>query len=183
MLGNVEESSGGPEEIAVKILCSPHHEPCIVEKRVELIPSPESLFFGIARALAGLLGDGMELDRLLHFFNGALEIAGGLGELCVGPCLSGMYEQSAGKVVVISVLHCLQLLFIMFRAVEVDVVASCESLPIAREGSVFLGAASSGNQEQQQSRRNPHGPRQPTRLVFGKYIRRNSHSLITSRQS
>ena len=84
MLGDIEESRGRAEEIAVVILRLSHRQPGVVEERIELVAGAELLILGRRPLLFGLHLDRMELDRLLHLLDRALEIARGLRALLVG---------------------------------------------------------------------------------------------------
>ena len=142
MLGDVEEGGGGAEEVAVVKLRLAHGEPGVVEEGVELLAGPEVLLLLCALLLGGLLLDGVELDGLLHLLDGACEVAGGLWHQRVVLGLGGMHEQLAAVVVLIPLLHGAERLLVVLGAVEVDVIARGECLPVAGDGSVFLGAAS-----------------------------------------
>ena len=83
----------------------------------------------------------MELDGFLHLLYGALEVAFRLREGLVGPGVGRVGEEHAREVVFISLFHGLERLLVVLVAVEVDVVARVECLPVARHGSVLLRAA------------------------------------------
>ena len=46
VFGDVEESGGRPEKIAVEVLGPTHHQPCVVDEGIELIAGTESLLLG-----------------------------------------------------------------------------------------------------------------------------------------
>ena len=129
MLGDVEESRCGSEEVAVEILRASHHEPGIVQEWIEFLASPEGLVLGIARASLGLLGDGVKLDGFLHLLYRTLEVARWLGELLVGTGLCRVHEQSAGVVVLILSFKLLERLAVVLGTVVIYVVSGGELLP------------------------------------------------------
>ncbi len=141
MLRDIEESGGRPREIAVEILRLAHGKPRIVEKRIELVAGAERLFL-VGRSLFGrFFLYGMQLDRLLHLLDGPLEVARRLRTLLVGSRLGRMDEHCACIVILIPRLHSLKLLVIMRLSVEIDIITSVESVPLARQRRVLLRAA------------------------------------------
>ena len=86
------------------------------------------------------------MDGFLHLLDGALEVAGGLRAVLVGPCLGGMDQHAARIVILIGGLHSFELLVIMGLAIEIDIIACVEGMPLTRGRSVLLRAASSDEQ-------------------------------------
>ena len=86
------------------------------------------------------------MDGFLHLLDGALEVAGGLRAVLVGSCLGGMDQHAARIVILIGGLHSLELLVIMGLAIEIDIIASVEGMPLTRGRSILLRTASSDEQ-------------------------------------
>ncbi len=141
MARDVVERRRRPGEVAVEELRASHRQPGVVQERVELLARAESLLLWRVVLFLGLLLDAVELDRLLHLLDGALEVARRLWQLLVGACLGGMRQHGPGVVVLIVQLHLLELFLVMLFAVVVDVVAGGEGLPVARQGRVLLRGA------------------------------------------
>ena len=72
---DVEERGRRPKEVAVVILRSAHHQPGIVQKRVELLAGAESLLLGRRRFLARFLLDAVQLYGLFAFCDSRFEVA------------------------------------------------------------------------------------------------------------
>ena len=107
---------------------------------------PLLLLLGGASAFAlGFFLDGVQRNGFLHFLDGAVVVAAGLGGFFNGMRFGGVNEQALG-VVVLVVLGELYLLFVVGFSVVVDVIAGVERMPKARAGSVLLCAARAQDQ-------------------------------------
>ena len=141
MLRDVEESGSCPEEVTVEILSFSQSDPGVVKERIELLAGAEGFFLGRTCFFLRFFLDGMQLDGLLHLFDGALEVAGGLRQFLVGACGGGVYHHCPGVVILIGTFHFLELFVVMGLAVVIDVVARGERLPVARGRSVAFHSA------------------------------------------
>ena len=152
----VVECGGRTGEVALHVLRLGHCEPGVMDKRVILVAlEPLLVFFVVALAAfaLGLLFDRVQRYGLLHLLDCAIEAGGGLRRLGVAVGLGRMYEQLLRIVVLVVILEFADLLLVVRDAIVIHVVARVESLPEARSGSVFAGAARlhhchGGNHEQ-----------------------------------
>ena len=113
-----------------------------MQKRIKLIAGAECLIFRRITASGRFFLNGMQLDSLLHFFDSAGEISGGLREFLVISGFSGMDEDETCIVVFIFPFHFFDLLPVMFGAVIVYVISCGECLPVAGGGGILFCSAS-----------------------------------------
>ncbi len=144
MLADVEECRCRPEEVAVVVLASSHHEPRVVQEGVVLVAFHPLLVLWVA-ALAGFACrfflDGAYLYCFLGLFDGAGEVARGLCGRFVGLRFDRVHEEQLREVVLIAVLHVPECFVEVRGAVVVNVVAGYELLIAAVGGGVFAGTA------------------------------------------
>ena len=139
---HIGEGDGGLLELALHELRAPHQQPCLPEERV-VLQAAQPLYVAL-RLLAvlrpfGLALDAVQLDGLLAFLYGALEVA--LANLLAAFVADGVERNHLGKVVLVAVLLLQRSVDICHRAVVVGVVFRVERVPPAGARRVLCGRA------------------------------------------